>query len=1234
MRNVSPRGQEVDFKGLVDNRGSSSAMSHSSRQSTRGSNYDYHRSNADGEDSPENPRSPEDHTDGAEAQGRKILINSPQGITYKKNEISTAKYNLFTFIPKFLFEQFRRYANIFFLCIGLLQQIPGVSPTGKYVTIVPLFLILTITAVKEMVEDIKRHKADRKVNHTKVKVLDAGKWVHTKWMEVCVGDILCVENSSFFPADLILLASSEPQGMCYIETANLDGETNLKIRSGLVCTSEMTDPNELSRMTGHVEAEQPNRHLYEFAGNIVLTGKQADPVPVSATQLLLRGARLRNTSWVYGLVVYTGHESKLLMNSTKAPLKRSTVDIVTNYQIIFLFVILVVLSLISAIGNLIKNNNGEDHEFYIKADENVNNGFGWQFITFFILYNNLIPISLQVTLEIVKFIQAYYMNWDEAMHYVDPEMDVDSYALARTSNLNEELGQIKYVFSDKTGTLTRNVMEYKKCSIAGIMYDPEREYGTKLDHKDLVENLKQGTNSPELIADFLTLLTVCHTVIPEEGEDGETRYNAASPDEKALVEGAENYDYKFIVRRPESVTIKTCKGEEETYEVLNVIEFTSTRKRMSILVRTPSGEIKLYIKGADSVILERLGQSRDQRKHYDVTLQHLEEFAKCGLRTLCLGVATIPLAQYEEWNRRWVVASTAITNREEQIDEVATSIETNLTLIGATAIEDKLQDQVPETIEKLLEANIHVWMLTGDKQETAINIAKSCRLHRENTDMFIINSSSPEEAREEIQEQLKDLRKDNLVGKSNDITLVTDGKSLNYTLLPDMRKDFIELCTSCKAVVCCRVSPIQKAEMVELVKEHTGAITLSIGDGANDVAMIQKAAVGVGISGNEGLQAANSADFAIAQFRFLSRLLFVHGAWNYSRISKVILYSFYKNITLYIIELWFAIYNYWSGQVIYERWTIGMYNLFFTSAPPVALGLFDRTCTAATREEYPSLYHSTQKSEFFNHREFWKWIGNSIFHSVLLFWLPQLSMYFGVSWENGKTDGYLVLGNTVYTLVVVTTCLKAGIEMDAWTWFSHGSIWGSIALWFLFLLIYSHIWPSAKFVASNMAGMSEILLSSPVFWFSLLLVPTVTLLLDVSYRAIKTTVFTTETDRIRIAEVMNKEVAVYVQGGKRPLTESSRLLRNVRKRFRKNKQRQEEQATMEMDVRHGYAFSQEEAGAVSQGEYIRRYDTTTRPRSTCNMPRVTGGSSPHSSHSLPATSLSLSAHTHIPGRIV
>merc|ERR1712179_31215 len=347
---------------------------------------------------------------------------------------------------------------------------------------------------------------------------------------------------------------------------------------------------------------------------------------------------------------------------------------------------------------------------------------------------------------------------------------------------------------------------------------------------------------------------------------------------------------------------------------------------------------------------------------------------------------------------------------------------------------------------------------------------------------------------------------------------------------------------------------------------------------------------------------ANSADFAIAQFRFLARLLFVHGAWNYSRISKVILYSFYKNITLYIIELWFAVYNYWSGQVIYERWTIGMYNMFFTSAPPMALGLFDRVCSAKTREEYPSLYHSTQKSELFNHREFWKWISIAIYHSVLLFWLPQMAMYFGVSWEAGHTDGYLVLGNTVYTLVVVTTCLKAGLEMDAWTWVSHASIWGSIALWFLFISVYSSLWPTIQSVASNMPGMATMVFSSSVFWFSLLLVPVTTLLSDVVFRAVKTTMFTTETDRIRIAEIVKAEVAPYVENGRRPLTESSRLLRNVRKRFQKNKQRGEEMSQTELDVSHGYAFSQEERGAVSQTEYIRRYDTTSSSR--VGLPRV------------------------------
>ncbi len=363
------------------------------------------------------------------------------------------------------------------------------SPTGRYVTIVPFILILILTAIKELVEDFKRHSADRKVNQTEVDVLTPeGQIIRKMWKDVQVGNILKVKNDKFFPADLILMSSSEPNGICYIETSNLDGETNLKIRSSHPLTRNRVSASELSKLRGHVLAEAPNRKLYEFRANLV--AEDSEQQPIGPNQLLLRGSRLRNTQWIYGFCVYTGHESKLLMNSTKAPLKRSTLDKETNMQIIFLFVILVVLALISAIANVILQSNGEDHMEYLGLNSKSEaTGFGWQFITFFILYNNLIPISLQVTLELVKVFQAMYINHDEKMHHIDKELGIDSYALARTSNLNEELGQIKYVFSDKTGTLTMNVMEYRKCSVAGIIYSLDEI--DDLNKPNLIKNLNK-----------------------------------------------------------------------------------------------------------------------------------------------------------------------------------------------------------------------------------------------------------------------------------------------------------------------------------------------------------------------------------------------------------------------------------------------------------------------------------------------------------------------------------------------------------------------------------------------------------------------------------------------------------------------------------------------------------------------------------------------------------------------
>ena len=618
----------------------------------------------------------------------------------------------------------------------------------------------------------------------------------------------------------------------------------------------------------------------------------------------------------------------------------------------------------------------------------------------------------------------------------------------------------------------------------------------------------------ETAQEFLTLMSVCHTVVPEKQEDGSVKFNAASPDEKALVEGVAAFGYSFYGKTSTSITIITNNNTKEVYDVLALIDFTSARKRMSILVRTPQGKLKLYIKGADNVIFERVGSGKVEQKYCSLTSEHLDRFARDGLRTLCLGMRDISEEEFTSWSKKWKAATTTLVDREKAVEEAAELIERDITLLGATAIEDKLQEGVPETIEKLLQANIHVWMLTGDKQITAENIAKSCRLHREGTELLDLSDDQPAKIVEKITGRLKQLQDLGKEGKNNEITLIIDGKALVHALEKEVKTDFIKLCTSCKAVICCRVSPLQKADMVELVSKYTKTITLAIGDGANDVAMIQKASVGVGVSGNEGLQAVNSADFSIGQFSYLLRLLLVHGAWNYARISNVILYSFYKNITLYVIELWFAIYSYWSGQVIYERWSIGMYNVFFTFFPPLALGIFDKTCSEEIREANPKLYHISQNSELYNIKRFWMWIANAIYHSILLFWLCKWGMETGVQWSSGHTDGYLVLGNTVYTMVVIVTCLKAGLILDSWNYLCHIFIWGSIVIWFLFLVIYSHLWPSMKFVASNMPRLYQLMFSSPKFWLLLIFVPTATLLVDGVISYAKYTYRPSPTDRL------------------------------------------------------------------------------------------------------------------------
>uniref|UniRef100_A0A665WJ88 Phospholipid-transporting ATPase n=1 Tax=Echeneis naucrates TaxID=173247 RepID=A0A665WJ88_ECHNA len=1061
---------------------------------------------------------------------------------------STAKYNVLTFLPRFLYSQFRRAANAFFLFIALLQQIPDVSPTGRWTTLVPLLFILVVAAVKEIIEDLVRFW----IIIIKTLIFQNGAWEIVHWEKVAVGEVVRAANGDHLPADLVILSSSEPQGMCYIETSNLDGETNLKIRQGLQMTAEIKDIDSLMRLTGRMECESPNRHLYEFVGNIRLDGHST--VPLGPDQILLRGAQLRNTQWVHGVVVYTGHDTKLMQNSTRPPLKLSNVERITNFQILVLFGCLLAISLVCSIGQTIWKYQYGNDAWYMDLNYGGAANFGLNFLTFIILFNNLIPISLLVTLEVIKFIQAFFINWDTDMLY-EP---TNTPAMARTSNLNEELGQVKYIFSDKTGTLTCNVMQFKKCTIAGVAYGYVLFYTllcsvvlTSLsllsrhsthsseeagfNDPSLLENLQSNHPTAAVILEFMTMMAICHTAVPEH-TDGKITYQAASPDEGALVRAARNLGFVFSGRTPDSVIVEML-GTEEKYELLHVLEFTSVRKRMSVIMRTPSGKIRLYCKGADTVIYDRLA---DSSRYKEITLKHLEQFATEGLRTLCFAVADISESSYQQWLELHHRACTSLQNRALKLEESYELIEKNLQLLGATAIEDKLQDKVPETIETLMKADIKIWILTGDKQETAINIGHSCKLLTKNMGMLVINEDTLDGTREILSHHCGMLG--DALYKENDFALIIDGKTLKYALTFGVRQYFLDLALSCKAVICCRVSPLQKSEVVEMVKKQVKVITLAIGDGANDVGMIQTAHVGVGISGNEGLQAANSSDYSIAQFKYLKNLLLVHGAWNYNRVAKCILYCFYKNIVLYIIEIWFAFVNGFSGQILFERWCIGLYNVIFTALPPLTLGIFERSCRKENMLKYPELYKTSQNAMGFNTKVFWAHCLNGLFHSVILFWFPLKAF------QHGKENSLVFLLMTDFLFFFFLVCLKAGLETSSWTMFSHIAIWGSIGLWVVFFIIYSSLWPLIT-LAPDMSG--EVNAKASMYMLS--------------HTGAKVC-FKTLVDEVQELEALSKDPGAVVHGKRYSYT----LLHHS----------------------YGYAFSQDENGVVSQSEVIRAYDTT------------------------------------------
>mmetsp|Transcript_46919 Transcript_46919/g.111704 ORF Transcript_46919/g.111704 Transcript_46919/m.111704 type:complete len:1303 (+) Transcript_46919:277-4185(+) len=1174
---------------------------------------------------------------------------------FESNYVRTARYTKFNFLPKNLLLQFHRFVNCFFLVVSILASVSSISPVGALTFWLPIGLLLSGTMVKDAYEDYQRHKADVEENSRTTEVFNPtlGDFMQVTWREVAVGSIVRVntthpDTTPLIPADLTLLASSAKAGTCFLETANLDGETNLKMRESpsethqrLTTFQEGASHGELNKanvrkLALKVVCNPPDAFLYDFHARME---HDAIDIQLGGGHLLQRSTKLRNTKWIIGVAVYTGCETKIQMNMTEPPNKITNVERRLNFWMLYLFWGLFGMALIGAIGSVVtviapETGSGawylvpEQPTATFNPDRPVVVGL-LGFFSFLILLSLFIPISLYVTLEFVKAFLATTIWGDREMWAAEEDMRT----LPRTMGLCEELGQINYIFSDKTGTLTQNLMEFRKCSIAGVSYgrgyceveraiarlkgqklppNPQPHAGMDSAFNFVDERLANGawrrSADKENIRMFLTHLALNHTVqvgygpSDVEGDGVLPQYQAESQDEWAFVHGARNLGV-FFNRRDEAHRImlrvagegdRVGKGIDEIWQVLNVNIFDNTRKRTSVVVSNGEGALMLLVKGADSSMLPFVVKDAS----YEATEKDINEFSDQGLRTLVFAGRMLEQKEYDEWNKRFQDASLQASGREEamrllasQLEEAHTELGRETALVdgsvptqrilrlhGVTALEDKLQERVGECIAQLAKAMIKIWVLTGDKLETAVNIGYATALlstemepllrichedimrpgssyrtatgveqclagaldHAADGDIerleatcnqgrnlvggesllgglcdrmaalrvregagrttetrteFLVIESRLREAllKERVRQRIVELCEVTSVERPGGWALVIDGPCLRAAMQPDLRLHFLQVGLRCKAVLCARVTPSQKAQVLLLVKENVhDQVTLAIGDGANDVSMIQAAHVGIGIRGKEGQQAVLASDYALPRFAYLERLLLVHGRWDYNRIGTMVCYFFYKANVMSLTLLWYGFDNAFSAQPLYDDGYQALYSVIFTATPCMFFAILDRDIEADVLRSHPELYSTGQNNLMFSAHRYFIFVFGSLFHSAMLYYLSIETIDRNVGNVDGKSFGMWSMGTITMTNVITTAAVVMCLLTKSWCFLHWGFYLISVAFWFIFIFVYHSLWPGllGNYIdeTDGVFGVFQMIAQSAPYWFSMVVI--------------------------------------------------------------------------------------------------------------------------------------------------